>query len=288
MYASSIFIPPTFTFTCTDYHPQVVSPFAAILAYEKENSIPIGWINTAISASGKHGAWALLERGKIPLDSSFFRAFSSDLCSEPLWRQFYIKHLQNQRKEETTTTAQAIEEAAYQVPAPPKIDAEKLYWEMMTISRKPDMWMWPALQKLRKHAAEEKGYILAALSNTSIFPADHPFTSSTSPDGIFHAKLRGIFDLFVSSAHVGMRKPDVEIYEYTIGELDRLARERGDEDGVQAGDIVFFDDIGTNLRTGREVGMRTVKVELGRADKAVVELERLTGLSLLEGGRGKL
>ncbi|THW57953.1 hypothetical protein D6D19_10472, partial [Aureobasidium pullulans] len=108
----------------------VVSPFAAILAYEKENSIPIGWINTAISASGKHGAWALLERGKIPLDSSFFRAFSSDLCSEPLWRQFYIKHLlQNQRKEETTTTtttAQAIEEAAaYQVPAPPKIDAEK-------------------------------------------------------------------------------------------------------------------------------------------------------------------
>ncbi|THX84111.1 hypothetical protein D6D05_03302 [Aureobasidium pullulans] len=171
----------------------VVSPFAAILAYEKENSIPIGWINTAISASGKHGAWALLERGRIPLDSSFFRAFSSDLCSEPLWRQFYIKHLQNQRKEETTTTAQAIEEAAYQVPAPPNIDAEKL-----------------------------------------------------------------------------------------------LVRERGDEDGVKAGDIVFFDDIGTNLRTGRQVGMRTVKVELGRADKAVVELERLTGLSLLEGERGKL
>ncbi|THY12227.1 HAD-like protein [Aureobasidium pullulans] len=203
----------------------VVSPFAAILAYEKQNSIPIGWINTAISASGKHGAWALLERGKIPLDSSFFRAFSSDLCSEPLWRQFYISHLKKTRKQETT--AQAIEEAAYQVPAPPKIDGEKLYWEMMTVSRKPDMWMWPALQKLRKHATEEKGYILAALSNTCIFPADHPFTSSTSPDGIFHSKLRGIFDLFVSSAHVGMRKPDVEIYEYTIGELDRLARERG-------------------------------------------------------------
>lgn len=165
------------------------------------------------------------------------------------------------------------------MPQPPNIDGEKLYWDMMTVSRKPDPWMWPALQTLRKHA-KSKGYILAALSNTSIFPADHAFNDPNTPDGKFHSQLRGIFDLFVSSAHVGMRKPDEEIYHYAIDALDKLARERGDKEGVAAGDIVFFDDIGTNLRTGRQVGMRTVKVELGRADKAVEELERLTGLKL--------
>jgi len=167
----------------------------------------------------------------------------------------------------------------FQVPQPPSIDGEKLYWEMMTVSRKPDPWMWPALQQLRKHA-KSKGFIVAALSNTSIFPADHPFNDPNTPDGQFHSQLRGSFDLFVSSAHVGMRKPDEEIYHHAIDALDRLARDRGDTEGVAAGDIVFFDDIGTNLRTARQVGMRTVKVELGRADKAVEELESLTGLKL--------
>jgi FMN phosphatase YigB (HAD superfamily) len=157
---------------------------------------------------------------------------------------------------------------------------------MMTISRKPDPWMWPALQKLRKHA-EAKGYILAALSNTSIFPEEHEFNDPNTLDGRFHAQLRGIFDLFVSSAHVGMRKPDEKIYHYAIDALDKLARKRGDKEGVAAGDIVFLDDIGSNLRTGRQVGMRTVKVELGRADKAVEELERLTGLKL-KGDEAKL
>jgi FMN phosphatase YigB (HAD superfamily) len=217
------------------------------------------------------------------LDSSFFSAFTSDLSDEKLWRNFYIKHLKSTRKE---STAQAAEEAAFQVPEPPKIDGEKLYWDMMTISRKPDPYMWPALQKLRKHA-KSKGYIIAALSNTSIFPDNHEFNDQKTADGQFHAQLRGIFDLFVSSAHVGMRKPDEEIYHYAIDALDKLARERGDKEGVAAGDIVFFDDIGTNLRTGRKVGMRTVKVELGRADKAVEELERLTGLKL-KGEEAKL
>lgn len=159
------------------------------------------------------------------------------------------------------------------------MDSEVLFWEMMRVSRDPDPFMWPALQKLRK-AADEKGvFIMAALSNTSIFPEGHEYNDTSTPSGQFHKKLRGLFDLFVSSAHVGMRKPDVEIYEYAVKELDALAKKRGWK-GVEAADIVFLDDIGTNLRTARQVGMRTVKVELGKADKAVEELERLTGLSL--------
>jgi FMN phosphatase YigB (HAD superfamily) len=266
-------------------HTQVVSPFAAILAYEKNNKIPVGWINTAISASGSSGAWAKLERGQIPLDDQFFNLFTSDLCSnEKLWRQFYTKHLAATRRE---SHGQAAEEATFLVPSPPKINAEQLYWQMMSASRKPDANVWPALQRLRKAVDGGKAnFIIAALSNTSIFPAGHEFTSTASADGKFQAELKGVFDLFVSSAHVGMRKPDREIYEYTVAELDGLAKKKkqggkqGGGGGVKAGDIVFFDDIGTNLRMARLCGMRTFKVELGKSELAVDELERLTGLKL--------
>jgi hypothetical protein len=43
-----------------------------------------------------------------------------------------------------------------------------------------------------------------------------------------------------------------------------------------------LDDIGGNLRTGRKVGMQTIKVVLGKTDLAVRELEKITGISLVE------
>ena len=95
-------------------------------------------------------------------------------------------------------------------------------------------------------------------------------------------ELRGMFDVFVSSAHVGMRKPDEEIYRYALTRVHEFVKTKFGGDGVRAGDVVFLDDIGANLRTARRLGMRTIKVQLGRADKAVVELEKVTDLSLRE------
>jgi methionine salvage enolase-phosphatase E1 len=50
--------------------------------------------------------------------------------------------------------------------------------------------------------------------------------------------------------------------------------------GVRPQDITFLDDIGTNLRTAKQLGFNTIKVQLGKADLAVAELEKLTGLTL--------
>lgn len=76
--------------------------------------------------------------------------------------------------------------------------------------------MHPALLALKK----SNRYILAALSNTIAFPAsyDHKFL----PD---EHDVKGIFDIFVSSAHVGMRKPNEDIYLYTLKEVDKFAKE---------------------------------------------------------------
>jgi hypothetical protein len=55
---------------------------------------------------------------------------------------------------------------------------------MMRGSRAPDPWMLPALQALKASGK----YIIAALSNTMIFPEDHPY--STNKD---HNPVRSIF-----------------------------------------------------------------------------------------------
>jgi microsomal epoxide hydrolase len=167
------------------------------------------------------------------------------------------------------------------VPPIPDIDTEWLHVEMMRIARELDPYMGPALKRLRKYADESNGgLILGALSNTSIFPPGHPLYDATTIDGKASKGLDGIFDVFVSSAHVGMRKPAEDIYQYAIIRLHEFVKKRWQNDNVKAENIVFIDDIGTNLKTAKKLGMRTIKVTLGKVDLAVNEIEKVTGLDL--------
>ncbi|MCJ1392306.1 hypothetical protein MMC18_005173 [Xylographa bjoerkii] len=75
----------------------VLSPFQAIVDYEKQYDIPSGWINFAISRSSPNGYWQRLERGEITLDDDFFKGFSQDLHNTKLWDEFH-KKLQRDRK----------------------------------------------------------------------------------------------------------------------------------------------------------------------------------------------
>jgi len=59
-----------------------------------------------------------------------------------------------------------------------------------------------------------------------------------------------IFELVIDSSHVGMRKPDPEIYELT---LERLG------DGITAAECLFIDDIPGNVDAARELGMSAVQ-----------------------------
>ncbi|EXJ95147.1 microsomal epoxide hydrolase [Capronia coronata CBS 617.96] len=236
----------------------VVSPFQAILDYETKNGIPKGYINYAIRALTPHGVWHRLERGEIPNDAAFMRAFKADLERPDIWAKFHRERLQ-------------IKDAS-KIPPMPSIDAETLYWTMMSTARQPDPYMYPALKRLKASGR----YKLAALSNTTIFPEGHEY-NVIGPDDVRH-----LFEVFVSSAHVGMRKPNRDIYEYAL----KLIRERWGRD-IAPQEIVFLDDIGENLKTARSLGMRTIRVVLGRTDEAVRELERVTGLELLDGSGPK-
>ncbi|KAM0234702.1 hypothetical protein ACHAP5_009941 [Fusarium lateritium] len=247
----------------------VVSPFQAILDYELSLGIPPGWVNYSISKTAPNGFWHRLEKGEIPMEESFFQGFSQDLHDKTRWETFYKRE---QSKDPNL---------AKDTPPLPSIDAEWLFNEMMTVSNSPDPWMFPALKKLK----ESGMFILAALSNTVIFPPGHKLHL----DHFFDEPVRQTFDVFVSSAHVGIRKPDPAMYQLALARLDEFARSNAQsargkgmnwESGVKPEEVVFLDDIGENLKAARKQGLQTIKVNLGRAFEAVDELERVTGLKL--------
>ena len=75
------------------------------------------------------------------------------------------------------------------------------------------------------------------------------------------------FDVFVQSWVEGIRKPDPRIYSITC---DRL--------GVDPPECVFLDDIGSNLKPARRMGMTTIKVD--DPDRALAELSDVLGFEV--------
>ena len=154
--------------------------------------------------------------------------------------------------------------------------------------------MYPALRRLQK----SNRFVLGALSNTVHFPTGILDDEGTLFDkSLIHTKhasnpyandstdITTCFDTYISSAHVGVRKPDPAAYELAVRELSRISEGKG-WGKVGARDVLFLDDIGVNLKFAKKSGLRTIKVELGRTREAVAELEGEVGMDL-GGGGGK-
>lgn len=268
-------------------HSQVQSPMQAIHDYESAHGIPHNWVNFAISRSSRRadGAWKRAERGEIPLDTTFFAAFHRDLHDYSVWREFCSQHAprgakmngNSQSKRGGRDTSNSALSQTSPIPPVPQMDTTTLFWAMMIISRTAD----PVMARAIAHLRQSRQFIIAALSNTIAFPDWHPFHSVASDD------VRVQFDVFVSSAHVGVRKPDPEAYQVTLLEISRWSKEHGGGE-IRMDEVCFLDDIGTNLSTARKLGMHTIKVELGKTAEAVKELEAVVGLDLSGDGKSKL
>jgi len=133
-----------------------------------------------------------------------------------------------------------------------EISGERLMAYIAEAGR-PRPAMLEALRRLRAH-----GMRTAALTNNWVSAerrGPHP--------------VREHFDVFIESSVVGMRKPDPRIYELTCREL-----------GVPPPRAAFLDDIGTNLKPARALGMATIKVE--EPEPALRELSALVGVPLID------
>ncbi len=95
-------------------------------------------------------------------------------------------------------------------------------------------------------------------------------TNNWGGEGDATRPLAPLFDAFIESSVVGLRKPDPRIYHHACERV-----------GVEPSRAVFLDDIGRNLKAARELGMTTIKVV--DPDSALDELEEILGFSLADG-----
>lgn len=110
-------------------------------------------------------------------------------------------------------------------------------------------------------AIRGSGLVAAALTNNWA-------SAETTPEVPGGSKaLAAFFDFFIESSVVGLRKPDPRIYQHACETI-----------GVAPAEVIFLDDIGRNLKTARQMGMTTIKVD--DPTIALEELERILGFSL--------
>ena len=76
-----------------------------------------------------------------------------------------------------------------------------------------------------------------------------------------------LFDIVIESSRIGVRKPETRFFERACEQL-----------GIVASQAVYLDDLGTNLRPARAMGMHTIKVE--EPGIAIAELESVLGIRL--------
>jgi putative hydrolase of the HAD superfamily len=96
----------------------------------------------------------------------------------------------------------------------------------------------------------------------------HNAAGGTAAGRVLYAReVMELFDAVIESAKLGIRKPDPRIYHLMC---ERLC--------VAPEECVYLDDLGSNLKPARAMGMITIKVESGA--QAITDLEAATGMRL--------
>ena len=114
------------------------------------------------------------------------------------------------------------------------------------------------------HLIEENLALVRALRppyRAGILSNADRFLEERMRDGL---NIHHLFDTVISSAVIGMAKPDHRVY--------RLAAERLD---LEPAECVFIDDAERNVTAAREVGMAAVHFRVHRGDDLAAQLEEL-------------
>jgi putative hydrolase of the HAD superfamily len=125
--------------------------------------------------------------------------------------------------------------------------------ERIALENRPRPIMIAALERLRAN-----GLMTAALTNNW----------KNDGEAADRHGLKRLFDHFIESSVVGLRKPDPRIYQLAFTTMN-----------VAPHSVVFLDDIGANLKSARALGVTTVKVI--EPEQALRELQALVGFDLV-------
>jgi len=157
---------------------------------------------------------------------------------------------------------------------------------MMRTGQKVDKYFYKAILRIR---AAERWRIIALTNNYSKLDSTfldldarhltrYPGVTLESElrflgweNGVVPSPIRGLFDDFVDSSEVGMRKPEHRFY--------LLACERNH---IRPHEALFLDDLGLNLKIAKELGMETIHVPIGGALSALTILGDKLGMNLTQ------
>ncbi|XP_077983681.1 bifunctional epoxide hydrolase 2-like [Glandiceps talaboti] len=163
-----------------------------------------------------------------------------------------VREFLEEYKEEVKTTAK---EANINLPA--EFDPKKMFDAMTEC--KVVMGMLQALLALRNN-----GFKTCILTNNFINDV-----YNKELDSQFILVLRHYADHIVESCRVGIRKPSPDIFKIACDKM-----------GVDPSETVFLDDIGSNLKPARQMGIHTIKVE--DPDVALKQLQEATNVNVFE------
>ncbi|KAJ2079463.1 hypothetical protein H4R24_003761 [Coemansia sp. RSA 988] len=211
----------------------VKSPFIAISVYEREHKLPANYINVALSKKGASGAFQRYERGEISYEE-FVDLWTDELNEVEQNNAAYRQYLQRRKLDVHMVLPQETE-----------INGSVLFTRMMELAKTPNDCMVELIRWLRR-----SGYRVAALTNN--------FKNDAIPGAAHSELLVGLFDEFVESSVVGLRKPDPRFYLHACNLLE-----------VRPSETIFLDDIGANLRAAKALGMIPIQVEIDKELDAV-------------------
>ncbi|KAG2183653.1 hypothetical protein INT43_006661 [Umbelopsis isabellina] len=201
---------------------------------------------------GESGAFQKLERGEIKLHD-FYAAFGEQL-SDPRNKEVYRAYLKKQGREKGVGDIPSV-----------KVDGRELFQAMMRETSVADERIFNAIKQLKASGK----FKVAALTNNFEYP-DNDLAEIEALGGKLPDELRLLFDEFIESRVVGLRKPDPKFYQHACKLI-----------GVQPSEAIFLDDIGMNLRAAKALGMSTIQVMMGNSLPAVEKLQELVKLDLL-------
>eukprot|EP00002_Diphylleia_rotans_P000902 TRINITY_DN10486_c0_g1_i1.p1 TRINITY_DN10486_c0_g1~~TRINITY_DN10486_c0_g1_i1.p1 ORF type:complete len:213 (+),score=63.64 TRINITY_DN10486_c0_g1_i1:57-695(+) len=134
-----------------------------------------------------------------------------------------------------------------------KLDMREVFRIIQTARPRPIMIQ--AILRLR-----ELGFQVAAITN-NWKPTSEKELEQT-------LELSKIFDAFIESRVLGIRKPHPEIFQVALETLK-----------VSASESIFLDDISANVRAAKKLGFTTIKVV--EPTQALQELEGILNIELL-------
>ncbi|ETW85731.1 hypothetical protein HETIRDRAFT_122465 [Heterobasidion irregulare TC 32-1] len=226
------------------------SPLIAIAAYEREHGIPNNYINCSITYRGSEGAWQRFERGEMSL-FPFYEAFGRELSDTGNGNKWYNEYCRRKGIE------------CPELPRGLNIDGRDLFGRMMRESATFDGCVVEAIHRIR---AAKRWRLIALTNNFSKTDASligHDVTVfEKTPGGTLESELkflgwengavpsglRELFDDFIDSSQVGMRKPEPEFYLFACR-----------RNNIRPNDAIFLDDLGHNLRAAKQLGMETIR-----------------------------